>query len=170
MAGVRCSSDSDRGRFSFMGGTGGPLWQRVTYWLPPPEPLTQSNRSPATVAAGGKLVVEDSNAIQSSTTGTPFFDWLEQQLRTRRCRRPAETAAGLPFDFWGGFVGYLGYELKAECGGANCHASSTPDAAFFLADRCAVTAVMLVMPGCCLPCKYLRANTVCSAAVKPKPI
>lgn len=118
-----------------MGGPGGPLWQRVTYWLPSPSP----NSSPATETAGGKLVVEDSAAVVSSTMGTRFFDWLEGQLRTWRCRRPPETASGLPFDFWGGFVGYLGYELKAECGGANCHAASTPDAAFFLADRFAAT-------------------------------
>ena len=43
----------------------------------------------------------------------------------------------LPFDFWGGLVGYLGYELKAECGGRQAHASPTPDAMLFLADRCA---------------------------------
>ena len=46
---------------------------------------------------------------------------------------PAEE--GLPFDFWGGLVGYLGYELKAESGGDAAHTSSLPDAAFFLADR-----------------------------------
>ena len=43
----------------------------------------------------------------------------------------------LPFDFWGGLVGYLGYELKAACGGRQAHASPTPDAMLFLADRCA---------------------------------
>ena len=42
----------------------------------------------------------------------------------------------LPFDFWGGFVGYLGYELRAECGAPPPrHASPLPDAALFLADR-----------------------------------
>ena len=50
------------------------------------------------------------------------------------CCRP-EDAAALPFNFWGGLVGYLGYELKAECGGAAAHRSPTPDAAFFLADQ-----------------------------------
>lgn len=32
-------------------------------------------------------------------------------------------------------VGYLGYELKAECGGARVHAASTPDASLLFADR-----------------------------------
>lgn len=41
----------------------------------------------------------------------------------------------LPFNFWGGYVGYLGYELKAESGGEARHIAPTPDAAFFLADR-----------------------------------
>jgi para-aminobenzoate synthetase len=46
-----------------------------------------------------------------------------------------EDAAALPFNFWGGLVGCLGYELKAECGGAHAHASPTPDAALLLADQ-----------------------------------
>ena len=41
-----------------------------------------------------------------------------------------------PFAFQGGFVGYLGYEVREECGS---HAprlrAPTPDAAFFLSDR-----------------------------------
>lgn len=45
------------------------------------------------------------------------------------------TAEQLPFDFCGGLVGYLGYELKAELGGQNAHQAATPDAAMFLADR-----------------------------------
>ena len=44
-------------------------------------------------------------------------------------------AADLPFDFDCGFAGYLGYELKAECGAAATHTSPHPDAAFILADR-----------------------------------
>lgn len=148
-----------------MGGAGGPLWQRVTYWLPPPEPLAQPSRSPTSVAAEGKLIIEDSAGIVN-TTETRFFDWLEEQLRSRRCRRPEETAAGLPFDFWGGFVGYLGYELKAECGAASCHEAPTPDAAFFLADRCAVTAAQQ-RPASTL-CEDVYRLTPTFERVKPK--
>jgi len=41
----------------------------------------------------------------------------------------------LPFDFDCGFVGYFGYELKADCGGDPAHRSDMPDAAFVFADR-----------------------------------
>jgi para-aminobenzoate synthetase len=44
-------------------------------------------------------------------------------------------APDLPFDFALGYVGYLGYELKAETGGAAAHDADTPDAALLLADR-----------------------------------
>lgn len=118
-----------------MGSAGGPLWQRVTYWLPPPEEPSHADVSPAIASVGGTLITENSAGSISSTTGTCFFDWLDRELGEHRCRRSVEAAEALPFDFWGGYVGYLGYELKAECGGDNSHASSSPDAAFFLADR-----------------------------------
>jgi para-aminobenzoate synthetase len=35
----------------------------------------------------------------------------------------------------GGFVGYLGYELKADCGATNVHRSDVPDAVQMLANR-----------------------------------
>lgn len=35
----------------------------------------------------------------------------------------------------GRYIGYLGYELKALCGGKNSHNSSMPDACLFLVDR-----------------------------------
>ncbi len=41
----------------------------------------------------------------------------------------------LPFEFDCGFVGYLGYELKAECGYASPHRSEHPDAALIFSDR-----------------------------------
>jgi para-aminobenzoate synthetase len=60
-----------------------------------------------------------------------IFDYLDR--RTAELR-PAELP-DLPFEFDCGFVGYLGYELKAECGYASPHQSELPDAAFLLADR-----------------------------------
>ena len=50
-------------------------------------------------------------------------------------RRLRYVSDDLPFDFNCGFVGYLGYELKADCGGDRAHRSSMPDAAFVFADR-----------------------------------
>ncbi len=59
-----------------------------------------------------------------------IFDYLEREQR-RLCPRAAE----LPFDFACGFAGYLGYELKAECGADRAHSSPLPDAAFIFAAR-----------------------------------
>ena len=51
----------------------------------------------------------------------------------RRLRLPSPTTC--PFDFNCGFVGYFGYELKADCEGDAAHRSPMPDAAFVFADR-----------------------------------
>ncbi|GAB3897743.1 hypothetical protein GCM10029964_081090 [Kibdelosporangium lantanae] len=45
------------------------------------------------------------------------------------------TPEGLPNDFNLGYVGYLGYELKAETGGQAVHPAETPDAALLFTDR-----------------------------------
>jgi para-aminobenzoate synthetase len=77
--------------------------------------------------------------------GGPLAEVIQHQagegqrlLGRLRCRldalRPAELA-GLPFEFDCGFVGYLGYEMKAECGYGSAHRSEHPDAAFVFADR-----------------------------------
>jgi hypothetical protein len=51
-------------------------------------------------------------------------------------KESGDLLPNLPFDFWGGFVGYLGYEVRAECGApASRYASPLPDAALFLADH-----------------------------------
>ncbi|MFD0887210.1 aminodeoxychorismate synthase component I, partial [Streptosporangium algeriense] len=62
-----------------------------------------------------------------------FFEWLDDALRTAGTRVP-----DLPFDFALGWVGYLGYELKAECGGDPAHRSEVPDAMMIFADRAVV--------------------------------
>jgi para-aminobenzoate synthetase len=63
--------------------------------------------------------------------GEPLLDRLQRRLEELR---PPEVP-GLPFEFDCGFVGYLGYELKSECGFASPHPSLHPDAALIFSDR-----------------------------------
>jgi para-aminobenzoate synthetase len=60
-----------------------------------------------------------------------IFDYLARRTAELRPATPPD----LPFEFDCGFVGYLGYELKADCGHADARRSEHPDAAFILADR-----------------------------------
>ena len=100
-----------RSRFSFMGAGGGPLSAVVTY----------------DVAAGDVRVARpDATEIRRES----IFDYLDHELR-----RLGSVDNDLPFDLTCGFVGYLGYELKADCEGELPHRSTLPDAAFVLADR-----------------------------------
>ena len=123
-----------RSRFSYMGSKGGSMWRRVSFKLDAPG-ASLDRRGNST----GVLTIEDRDGEKTEQHGS-LFDFLDSEM----CRLEAivDTNAvpreGLPFDFWGGYVGYLGYELKAECDGANAHASNLPDAVFYLADRFAV--------------------------------
>ena len=86
-----------------------------------------------------------------------FWSWLNEKLEEFTVVDENGSGNGgggsgaapplvLPFDFRGGLVGYLGYELKSECGssgsgsgkGACAHRAPTPDAAFFFVDQCIV--------------------------------
>jgi para-aminobenzoate synthetase len=58
------------------------------------------------------------------------FSQLDRALREIDVLAPP-----LPFQFTGGYVGYLGYELKAECGSSNGHRSPFPDACLLRVDR-----------------------------------
>ncbi|HEY2334469.1 MAG TPA: aminodeoxychorismate synthase component I [Solirubrobacterales bacterium] len=60
-----------------------------------------------------------------------IFDLLDRELARRAIEAPAGPAPGL----LGGFVGYLGYECKADCGAINEHSSDVPDAVLMLANR-----------------------------------
>ncbi len=60
-----------------------------------------------------------------------IFDVLERELQSNAIEPPPGFANGL----LGGFVGYLGYECKADCGSRNVHRSDVPDAVMMLANR-----------------------------------
>jgi para-aminobenzoate synthetase len=102
------------GRFSVLADDSGPL-ARVAYadvWT-------------------GRVRVRSAAGTQEIDGG--FLDWLDRDLRAQRVDLPP-----LPCDFALGWVGYLGYELKAECGGNRAHRSTEPDAALLFADRAVV--------------------------------
>jgi para-aminobenzoate synthetase len=60
-----------------------------------------------------------------------IFDLLDGELKDLKAEAPLGVDRGL----MGGYVGYLGYELKADCGATNVHSSDLPDAALMLANR-----------------------------------
>jgi para-aminobenzoate synthetase len=99
-------------RFSILGGCG-PLGERVEY----------------TVAAG-EVVVRDRDGAELARHREDLFTYLDRELARRRL-----PDAGLPSDFNLGYVGYLGYELKADTGAAAPHRSPQPDAGLLFCDR-----------------------------------
>jgi para-aminobenzoate synthetase len=60
-----------------------------------------------------------------------IFDLLDHEMIDFQAEAPIGVDRGL----MGGYVGYLGYELKADCGSPNVHSSDLPDAALMLANR-----------------------------------
>ncbi|HVQ96926.1 MAG TPA: aminodeoxychorismate synthase component I [Mycobacteriales bacterium] len=99
-------------RFSFLGDAGGPLAEVLTYRV-----------------GAGAVDVWPARGPARREPGT-IFDVLADRLRALEFRRPP-----LPFDLTCGYVGYFGYELKADCGGTAAHRAGTPDAVWLLADR-----------------------------------
>ncbi|AYF78230.1 aminodeoxychorismate synthase component I [Nocardia yunnanensis] len=98
-------------RFSFLGDASGPLAEVVRYRV-------GSGRVEIETATGNRVV-----------PGV-VLDYLAGELRRREIDFP-----DVPFDFAGGYVGYLGYEMKADCGARAVHRSPTPDAQWLFADR-----------------------------------
>jgi para-aminobenzoate synthetase len=71
------------------------------------------------------------DAAGVSVEEASIFDVLDRELRARAIATPQGPARGL----LSGFVGYLGYECKADCGSPNTHRSDVPDAVMMLATR-----------------------------------
>ncbi len=105
------AAGGERGRFSFLGDAAGPLGALTTYDV---------GARQVRVERGGEVDLLEET----------IFDYLDRELSRSR-----HLSADLPFDFGCGYVGYFGYELKADCDGDARHQAVTPDAAFVLADR-----------------------------------
>ncbi|GGX60408.1 aminodeoxychorismate synthase component I [Streptomyces hiroshimensis] len=106
--------DGSNGRFSVMGDASGPL-----------------ARIACADVDSSTVIVRSRHATEVVTGG--FLDWLARDLCATRTETPA-----LPCGFALGWVGYLGYGLKAECGGEPGHRSDEPDATMVFADRALV--------------------------------
>jgi para-aminobenzoate synthetase len=102
-------------RFSFLGDGTGPLAELVRYDVSAGITRVERPGRPATLRAES------------------VFDYLKRELARRRVADP-----DLPFDFAGGYVGYFGYEMKADCGAPAGHRAPTPDACWLFADRLVV--------------------------------
>ncbi|MER5460916.1 chorismate-binding protein [Streptomyces sp. NPDC002668] len=102
------------GRFSVLGNADGPLARIAT----------------ANVAKG-TVSVRAAGSVEVVRSG--FLDFIEADLRSL-----AVDCPDVPCDFALGWVGFLTYELKAECGGARAHRSRHADAVMVFADRAVV--------------------------------
>ncbi|WP_445402760.1 aminodeoxychorismate synthase component I [Streptomyces sp. LE64] len=107
--------DLPESRFTIMGDASGPLAEHASYCV-------QDRTWTVTDRAGTHRVEQG------------FFERLGEELAKRRAPHPA----GLPCDFNLGYVGALGYELKAETGGRARHVSPRPDGQLVFADRAVV--------------------------------
>ncbi len=76
-------------------------------------------------------VVEVQRAGATATERSSIFEVLDREV----AKRTVETPAGVAPNLLGGFVGYLGYQCKADCGSPNVHSSDVPDAVLMLANR-----------------------------------
>jgi para-aminobenzoate synthetase len=74
-----------------------------------------------TTTRGGETTVQQGS----------IFDVLDRELAHAEVAPPEGIAPGLV----GGYVGYVGYECKADCGAPNVHVSDVPDAVLMFANR-----------------------------------
>ncbi|WP_326553166.1 aminodeoxychorismate synthase component I [Micromonospora sp. NBC_01813] len=101
-----------RSRFSFLGDAAGPHAEVLRYQV-----------------GSGRVEVARPDGSTGFEPGT-IFDVLDRRLADRRL-----AADDLPFDLGGGYVGYFGYETKADCAATTARLADTPDAVWMFADR-----------------------------------
>jgi anthranilate/para-aminobenzoate synthase component I len=124
----------------------GPSWllfgtAEHAFWLDSadaPTPLARSSFL-GTTAGPDRCVLEydvdrqqvsSHRAQGSSVESGSIFGVIDREVSALSVEPPQ-----LPAGLLGGFVGYLGYECKADCGSPNVHSSDVPDAVLMLANR-----------------------------------
>jgi para-aminobenzoate synthetase len=104
---------SGRARFSYTGAfPGGPLSELLCYHV------------------GRDLLVRQADGA-CRRAKHDLLSYLDDRLMSAR----SPDVASLAFNFHGGWVGYLGYEVKGDCGAKVPFRSELPDAYFQFADR-----------------------------------
>lgn len=98
-------------RFSYMGDSQGQNSFVVTYYV------------------DSQQIIVDKNNNRKVFAGD-IFDFIQQFLEANYIEE-----SQLPFEFNGGFVGYLGYELKSLCGYKNRNRSNLPTAQFIFPEK-----------------------------------
>jgi para-aminobenzoate synthetase len=97
---------------SYLGTTSGPDWAVIEY----------------DVEQGAVMRHDASGDFKENGS---IFQVLDREL----VERGLEPAENPPRGLVGGFVGYLGYECKGDCGATNAHVSDMPDATVMFANR-----------------------------------
>jgi para-aminobenzoate synthetase len=125
-----------------------PVFQRLfgaadyAFWLDSadaPTRLAQSSYLGTSTGAEERLLHYDietgqvtvTRASETTVETDSIFDLLDRELAHAKIEPPDGIAGGLI----GGYVGYLGYECKADCGSPNVHRSDIPDAVMMFANR-----------------------------------
>jgi para-aminobenzoate synthetase len=124
--------------------------QQHAFWLDSAEHPTQLGQCSYLGASLGahRLVLEYDveegvvtvhDARGTSRTVETIFQALQREIDSRAVPSPpgpdSQGSDPPPRGLAGGFVGYLGYECKADCGSANVHSSDVPDAVQLFANR-----------------------------------
>lgn len=109
-----CHPSGELSRFSLLGHPGGPGGEVLSY-----------------DTSDGFVVVRDADGRGVDRLPGTITDVLSARLIERRVRPAPE----LPFGLKGGYVGYFGYELKADVGAAGNRRAATADAVWTFASR-----------------------------------
>jgi len=115
---------------------------KYAFWLDPEQggqATSQLSFMGSAQAPGGEVLTYDvgCDTVTRYRPGTERVDDLEGSIFEvlRRSLGEHRMGSGHPFGFAGGYVGYLGYELKGDLGSPNRHQAETPDACLMLATR-----------------------------------
>ncbi|HET7863027.1 MAG TPA: aminodeoxychorismate synthase component I [Burkholderiaceae bacterium] len=82
-------------------------------------------------AGAGDVLQHRVGTLPSQAADSAYLQALDQALEAPQVVGGDE----LPFEFRGGYVGYMGYEMKSAFGARTSHASTVPDSLWIRADR-----------------------------------